>query len=96
MAIRQIIQPEKWTTFEAKSLLGQALLEQQKYAVAEPLLQSGYQGMKEREANIPSHEKPILTRALERLVRLYEAWGKKDEAAKWRKKVTETKAGKTS
>ena len=63
VAIRQKIQPGNWTTFEAKSLLGQALLEQKKYTVAEPLLQSGYQGMKEREAKIPSREKQCLPKA---------------------------------
>jgi hypothetical protein len=33
--------------------------------------------------------------ALERLVQLYDAWGKKDQADRWRKKLTEaTAAGK--
>ena len=55
-------------------------LDQRKYAEAEPLLLSGYEGMKQREDTIPPQDKPRLTRALERLVRLYEAWGKQDEA----------------
>jgi len=29
---------------------------------------------------------------LERLVQLYEAWGKKDKAAEWRKKLAEARA----
>jgi hypothetical protein len=32
-----------------------------------------------------------LTEALGRLVQLYDAWGKKDEAAKWRKELEEAK-----
>ena len=60
-------------------LLGEALLEQKKYAEAEPLLLSGYEGMKQREDAIPPQDKPRLTRALERLVKLYEAWGKTGE-----------------
>ena len=32
-----------------------------------------------------------LTEALERLVQLYDAWDKPDDAAKWRKKLEETK-----
>jgi hypothetical protein len=64
--------------------LGEALLGQQKYAQAEPLLTAGYEGMKKREATVPPESKSRLPLALDRLVRLYEAWGKPDEAAKWR------------
>ena len=68
-------------------MLGEALLDQKKFADAEPLLLSGYEGMKQREDTIPPQDKPRLTKALERLVKLYEAWGKKDEAMKWRKEL---------
>ena len=47
--------------------------------------------MKEGEARIPRAVKVRLTEALERLVRLYEATGKKEEAAKWRKLREEAK-----
>ena len=77
LTIRQKIQPDDWTTFDTKSMLGEALLDQKKFADAEPLLLSGYEGMKQREDTIPSQDKPRLTKALERLVKLYEAWGKK-------------------
>jgi hypothetical protein len=43
--------------------------------------------MKEREKTIPPQGKPRLPEAAERLVQLYEATGKKDEAAKWRKEL---------
>jgi hypothetical protein len=46
--------------------------------------------MKRREAKIPPPFRGVrLKEALERLVRLYEATGKKDEAAKWQKKLDE-------
>src|SRR6185437_16004372 len=90
--IRQRIQPDDWTTFDAKSMLGEALLDQKKYADAEPLLLSGYEGLKQHEAKIPSQEKVHRTKALERLVQLYEAWGKNDKAAKWRKDPSAAKA----
>jgi hypothetical protein len=49
-----------------------------------------YEGLKRREAAIPSPFRAAhLKEALERLVRLYEATGKKDEAAKWRNKLDE-------
>jgi hypothetical protein len=38
-------QPEDWQRFRAESLLGASLAGQKKYAEAEPLLLSGYQGM---------------------------------------------------
>lgn len=43
--------------------------------------------MNEREAKIPAQGKPRLTEALERLVQLYDAWGKPDQAAEWRAKL---------
>jgi tetratricopeptide (TPR) repeat protein len=85
LAIRQKTQPDAWTTFNSKSLLGGALVGQKKYADAEPLLLKGYEGMKQREKTIPATGVVRLTEAVERLVQLYEATGKKDTAAKWRK-----------
>jgi hypothetical protein len=87
LAIRQKTEPDDWTTFDTKSLLGEALLDEQKFAAAEPMLLSGYEGMKiHRDANSNS-EKSRLTKALERLVNLYDAWGKPDEAKRWRAHV---------
>ena len=92
LAIREKTQPDVWSTFNTKSLLGGALLGQKKYADAEPLLLAGYEGMKKREAKIPPQGKIRLTEALERLVQLYEATDNKDEAAKWRKELESSKA----
>jgi hypothetical protein len=66
-------------------MLGGALLGQKKYAEAEPLLLAGYQGMKQREKTIPPPGRPRLVEAALRLEQLYEALGKKDEAARWKK-----------
>jgi hypothetical protein len=82
LSIRERIQPNDWTTFDTKSLLGEALLDQEKFADAEPLLVSGYEGLKQRQDRIPSHERVRVTRAVGRLVKLYDAWGKKDQAMK--------------
>jgi len=68
-------------------MLGGALLGQKKYADAEPLLVAGYEGMKQHEATIPPQRKDRLPEALERLVQLYEATDKPDEAARWRKEL---------
>jgi eukaryotic-like serine/threonine-protein kinase len=97
LPIREKAQPELWKTFNAKSLLGGAVLGQTEYAKAEPLLLAGYDGMKRREATIPPHLKLRLTEALERLVQLYDATNKPDEASRWRKELNATKAaGKPS
>jgi tetratricopeptide (TPR) repeat protein len=88
VSILQRKRPGDWTTFRAQSLLGVALLAQDKYAQAEPLLLEGYEGLAARKAQIP----PILAshrvaEAGERVVRLYEAWGKSEQATRWRTKV---------
>ena len=62
---------------------------QKNYAEAEPLLLQSYQGLQQRQASLP----PILnaprriTESLERLVQLYDAWGKPTQAAEWKKKL---------
>ena len=81
-------------TFNTRSQLGGALLGQKKYTDAEPLLLQGYEGMKQREAKIPAVGKVRLTEALEWLVQLYEATGRKDKAAEWRKKLEVTRPAK--
>src|SRR5262249_2713218 len=43
LAIREKVQPDEWTTFNTRSLLGGSLLGQKKYAEAEPLIISGYE-----------------------------------------------------
>jgi serine/threonine protein kinase len=87
LAIRRQKQPDAWQTFHSQSLLGGALLGRKHYAEAEPLLLQGYAGMKERAAQIPATSKIYLTEALERLVQLYDALEKTDEAAQWRKEL---------
>ena len=47
LTIRERIRPGNWATYNTKSLLGESLLGQKKYAEAEPLLLSGYEGMKQ-------------------------------------------------
>ena len=87
LTIRQKLQPAKWSTFNAQSLLGESLLGQKKFTEAEPLLVAGYEGMKKQEAEIPPDGRVRLPQAIERLVSYYEATGKKDKADEWRKKL---------
>ena len=87
LALREKSESDDWNTFNTRSLLGGSLLGQKKYDEAEPLILSGYEGMKAREAKIPPPGKPRLTEAAERVIQLYEDWGKTDKAAEWRAKV---------
>jgi eukaryotic-like serine/threonine-protein kinase len=88
VGILQKKRPGEWETFRAQSLLGVNLLEMQRYAEAEPLLIHGYEGLKARERQIP----PLFARhrvseAGQRIIRLYEVWGKAETAAEWRTKL---------
>ena len=89
-AIRETKDPDAWTTFSTKSLLGASLLGQKKYAEAEPLLLASYNGISQRAAKMPPLAVEMqLRESLERLVQLYEATGDQDKAAEWRKKLDE-------
>ncbi len=87
--LREKIYPDGWRTFSSKSLLGGVLLGQKKYAEAEPLLVSGYEGMHERLARIPAYDKTRVNDVLQRLVQLYEATNQPDKAAAWKVKLSE-------
>jgi tetratricopeptide (TPR) repeat protein len=94
--------PDDWRTFDARSMLGGCLLGQKKYAEAEPLLLSGFEGVKQREDKInlryvlprfwrfPADSTPWLKESLRRLVQLYEATGRPDQAAEWKKTLEAT------
>ena len=78
-----------WRTANARSLLGGCLSAQDHYADAEPLLLTGYQTLQGAQG-APTEHKRL---ALGRMIRLYEAWGKKDKADEWRKKLQRFNAG---
>jgi tetratricopeptide (TPR) repeat protein len=75
--------------FHVQSLLGAALLDQQRYADAAPHLLHGYEGMKQREARLPANEKRRLTEAGERIVRFYQVTQQPEKARAWREQLRE-------
>jgi tetratricopeptide (TPR) repeat protein/tRNA A-37 threonylcarbamoyl transferase component Bud32 len=87
LAIREKLEPDNWTTFNTRSQFGGSLLGQGRYAEAEPLILEGYEGLKAREQNILPQGKIRLPEAAQRVVELYEKWGKPDKAAEWRAKL---------
>lgn len=79
---------DDWPRLRAETLLGASLSGQKKYAEAEPLLVSGYRGMVERRGKagwMGASTTRYLDEAHDWIVQLYEAWGKPDKAAQWRK-----------
>jgi serine/threonine protein kinase/tetratricopeptide (TPR) repeat protein len=87
LAIRAAKLPDDWSRFNAMSQLGAALLGQGRHAEAEPLIVQGYEGMKAREDKTPVRMKSLRPEAAERVVRLYEVWGKPERAAAWKAKL---------
>jgi eukaryotic-like serine/threonine-protein kinase len=79
--------PGSWEQYWSQNLLGASLAGQSRYAEAEPLLVSEYQGMIQREASIPLEDRPVVSEAGRRIVQFYENWGKPEKAAEWRQKL---------
>ena len=61
---------------------------QTNYTQAETLLLKAYEGFKKRDRERPSaaRAKPI-RETVERIIQLYEAWGKPEQAAEWKQKL---------
>ena len=76
-----------WRIGTARSLLGGSLVQQGKFAEAEPLVLTGYELLTKAAESPPER----LEEAHGRVVELYEKWGKKKQAEEWRKKRTAPK-----
>jgi serine/threonine-protein kinase len=69
---------------EAESVLGGCLTLSERYGEAEPLLLGSYPVLKAKTGE----RSPETRKARERIVRLYEAWGRPGEAARYRAEMT--------
>jgi len=86
--IKEKTQLDDWTTANARSLLGEAVAGQSAYPEAERLLLGGQKSLDEKRNKIrPIDRDSTLRQAIDRLIHLYEAWGKPAEAEKWRKRL---------
>ena len=81
--------PDAAYRYYVMNLLGASLAGQKKYADAEPLLLQSCQGLQRRQASLtPFLNAPRrITEAHERLVQLYDAWGKPAQATEWKQKL---------
>lgn len=78
---------EQWPRFDTQSLLGASLLGQKRHQEAEVLLLAGYEGLKQRQEQIPQAAQSRIQEAGLRIVALYESWDRKSEAESWRRKI---------
>jgi hypothetical protein len=84
-------QSESWPRYNAESLLGAVLVAKGKYSEAEPYLVRGYEGMLKRRSLDGTFYLPIPFLAesepVERILKLYQDWGKPEKVAEWRPKI---------
>jgi eukaryotic-like serine/threonine-protein kinase len=84
-AVRETNRPRARTAFETRVLLGRALALQKKYAEAEPLLRTGYQGLKRHTDKVPPGDSFRPCEALDWLIEVADAQGDTEAAGRWRK-----------
>ena len=93
LEIRTEHDPTSWRTSSARSMLGEALVGQNRFSEAEKILLAAYQEINKRREAIPQDErKTHLTEALQRLVALYESQspeGDGEKAEEYRRLLTE-------
>jgi serine/threonine protein kinase len=81
---RTVLAPGYWQTAQVESLLGKVWTALKRHDEAEQSLLSAYRAL---EASVGAPE-PLRRHTAERLVRLYTAWGKPDQAKEWRDKAS--------
>ncbi|MBI4623307.1 MAG: serine/threonine protein kinase [Verrucomicrobia bacterium] len=85
LRLREKLLPDDWSRFDAMTLLGEALIEQTKFAEAGPLLVEARKGLFARAMKIPADRRTRLRAVLEAGIRLYEKWGKSVDAGEWKR-----------
>jgi tetratricopeptide (TPR) repeat protein len=87
---RQELAPGHWLTGNAMSVLGEALTGQGKFEEAEPLLVEGYERIRARAWQVPYTVHDVRREeSIQRLIDLYHAWGKPEQAGRWRSTLAE-------
>jgi eukaryotic-like serine/threonine-protein kinase len=79
----QGVSPGIWLRYRVEHLLGTSLVRLNRFAAAEPLLLSGYQGLMQLASTAPAADRVRPEQAAEPIVMLYRKWGRPQDAAKW-------------
>jgi serine/threonine protein kinase len=77
----------QWRVFWTKSQLGQARTGLKQFAEAEVLLQEAHKELTARKDKVPVFAHRYIKKAGRAVVELYQAWGKKEQAAEWRNRL---------
>lgn len=72
-----------WQIGSAQSFLGATLVGQGRYEEAEPILLAGYETLMNDPETNPQRKREVV----ERLVELYDGWGRGEDAAHWRRRL---------
>jgi len=91
LAMRETNCPNAWYTHYTRLRFGAALMGKRQYDEAEPLIISGYEGMREREAGVRDRIK-VLTESVQDLIQLFEATSRPEQAAEWKTKLATVQA----
>jgi eukaryotic-like serine/threonine-protein kinase len=83
------LKTETWYRYYTQSLLGATLLEQKRYAEAEPLLISGYEGMQKNKQKMIDDDRESMQNAEKWLVEVFKRQGKTAKAAEWAQKTAQ-------
>lgn len=78
--LQKVLPPGDIQISMTEGALGECLMAQKRYHEAEPLLRSSYDGVKSKFGE--QHQRTVQAR--QRLAKLYGAWGKPNEAARYR------------
>jgi tetratricopeptide (TPR) repeat protein len=87
LAIYQKKLPQNEARYDTQSLLGAALAGQKKYAEAEPLLLASANVLKSYKGKLTAVQRQRVLAAVRRVVDLYEAWQRPEDAERWRKEL---------
>jgi eukaryotic-like serine/threonine-protein kinase len=84
---RQALPDGHWHTAYVENLLGSCLTDLERFEEAEPLLLTSFGILQVKRSSQPR----VARQALERIVHLYEAWKKPEQAADWKSKLLPAK-----
>jgi serine/threonine protein kinase len=85
LALYRQTQPREALRFFTESLLGAALAGQRRYTHAEPLLVGSVRGLLPGASSMTLADRNRLRGCVWRAIDLYEAWGRREDAARWYK-----------
>jgi tetratricopeptide (TPR) repeat protein/tRNA A-37 threonylcarbamoyl transferase component Bud32 len=88
--------PESWGRYGSEALLGASLEGQRQYASAEPLLVSGYEGLRRFQKTVPPAERALFAKAERWILQLYRDANRPEKEIEWRSRFERDDASATA